>query len=56
MRGLRMELIVRGEVGVGDQSTWGELGWWRREGIAARRLLYTLQLSLNHSETARVKG
>ena len=37
-----------------NMSNRGELGWWRREGRAARRLLYTFQLSLNPSETVGV--
>ena len=43
--------------GVGDQEEHdlgGDLGWCRRAGSPARRTLYTFQLSLNHSKTARV--
>ena len=52
------ELMVRGRGGIGDQegsmSNRGDFGWWRGEGSPARRVLYTLQLSLNHSETVGV--
>ena len=55
MRGVRMELIVRGRGGIGDQegnmSTQGDFGWWRGEGSPARHIL---QLSVNHSETVGV--
>ena len=38
----------RGRGGVGGQegnmSTRGDLGWWRREEIPARPILYTFQL------------
>ena len=37
-----------------NMYTRGGLGWWKRDGRAARRILYTFQLSLNPSETGGV--